>query len=571
VAAKSVAVGDRIDNLVFTDIHYLPRSLDDFPDRKAFVLVFTNTSCPLVQRYLPALAELDRRYRDRGVQFLAVNASADDSIVALAAHAVRHGMEFPFVKDADGRCVRALGVQRTPEVAILDAARRLRYRGRIDDQYRLGGTRRAPSRHDLQEALDAVLAGHPVAVPETPVDGCPITLAEEHTPDPRVNFAEHIAPLLKKHCQECHRPSTAAPFSLVTYKQAAARADAIAEVVAEGRMPPWYAADDAGHWVNRRGLTATERDQVLDWVRLGKPAGDTKAVLPPEPLVEDGWVIGKPDLTVPAPRHELPASGDIDYKYVVLPYAFPEETWVQAVQIRPDNPRAVHHCNMVYLEPGDKYKQANFITGTVPGGSPMLLDEGMGFRIPKGARLLLQIHYVTTGKPETCQITVGFRYASGTIHKQLRHIVLVDNKFAIPPGAPAYPVEASKVLDRDVVGLALFVHMHLRGRDMTFRAHLPDGTTEELLVVPNYSFDWQMPYRWEPGKKRFPKGTRLEAVAHYDNSAFNPYNPDPKATVKDGPQTHHEMMNGYVFFTDAAEELNLAIDPKTGHVRPATR
>jgi hypothetical protein len=191
----------------------------------------------------------------------------------------------------------------------------------------------------------------------------------------------------------------------------------------------------------------------------------------------------------------------------------------------------------------------------------------MGFLIPKGASLLLQIHYVTTGKPEKCQISVGFKFASGIVQKRLRHKLLEDNEFEIPPGAPAYPVSNAKEFEADADGIALFVHMHLRGRDMTFRAHYPDGTTETLLMVPNYSFDWQMPYRWEPGKKRFPKGTRLEAVAHYDNSTFNPYNPNPKIPVKEGPQTYHEMMNGFVFYTASNEQLNLDIDPKTGTVR----
>ena len=152
---------------------------------------------------------------------------------------------------------------------------------------------------------------------------------------------------------------------------------------------------------------------------------------------------------------------------------------------------------------------------------------------------------MTNGKPEKCRISVGFKYAKETVQKQLRHMLLVDKKFAIPPGAPAHPVSASKVLDRDAAVIGLFVHMHLRGRDMTFKAHQPDGTSETLLLVPNYSFDWQMPYVYERGKVRFPKGTRLEAIAHYDNSAFNPYNPDPSATVKDGPQTYHEMLNGF--------------------------
>jgi hypothetical protein len=179
---------------------------------------------------------------------------------------------------------------------------------------------------------------------------------------------------------------------------------------------------------------------------------------------------------------------------------------------------------------------------------------------------VLQIHYVTTGKEEKCKISVGFKYAGGTIQKQLHHILLADYKFAIPPEAPAHPVGASKVVDCDADGIALFVHMHLRGRDMTFKATRPDGKTETLLVVPNYSFDWQMPYRWKDGAMKFPKGTRLECLAHYDNSKFNPYNPDAKATVKEGDQTKDEMLNGFIFFTDANEKLNIDVDPKTGRV-----
>jgi hypothetical protein len=372
---------------------------------------------------------------------------------------------------------------------------------------------------------------------------------------------------MRKHCQECHRPGTTAPFVLQTYEQAAAHANGMAEAVTAGRMPPWYASDDYGQFVNHRGLTAAERDTLVHWVRTGKAAGDlTKLPLTPPPE-DPKWLIGKPDLVVAAPVHDIPAAGDVAYKYIVIPYSFPEETWVQRVQIRPNNPRVVHHCNMVYLTPGENYKQANFITGTVPGGSPMLLENGVAFRLPKGAKLLLQIHYVTTGKPEKCQIEVGFRYASGTVQKQLRHLLLVDNKFTIPPGAPAHEVKANKTLDCDALGVGLFVHMHVRGRDMTFLARTPDGKTEPLLLVPNYNFDWQMPYVWETGTKRFPKGTRLEAVAHYDNSAFNPYNPDPKAAVRDGLQTQQEMMNGFVFYTSADEDLRLDVDPATGQAR----
>ncbi len=585
-STPAVPVGGRVANLTFKDIHYLPRSLDDFPGKKAFVLAFLNTTCPVAQRYLPVLSAMEKEYRGKGVQFLAVNVGADDTIVAMAAQAVRHNVEFPFVKDFDLECTRAVGAKRTPEVVVLDDQRRIRYRGRVDDQYRLGGTRSGATRNDLREALNEVLAGREVTIRETPVDGCLITPPAREAIETRVTFAEHVAPILQAHCQECHRPGTSAPFSLMTYKQAAAKANTIAEVVSDGRMPPWFACEEFGHFVNRRSLTSHEREVLVAWARSGKAAGDLSKLPPPPPEAPAGtdkWLIGKPDLVIAAPRHTLPESGDIPYKYVVLPYIFLADTWVQGIQILPDNPRTVHHCNMAYItmagparkpSPGaataKKAKsfggQVNFITGTVPGGSPMILDHGIGVCIPKGASLVLQIHYVTTGKPEKCQIKVGFKYASGKIVRQLRHKLVEDNDFAIPPGAPAYPVVSSQVFHHDAEGLGMFVHMHLRGRDMTFRALYPDGTSETLLLVPNYSFDWQIPYRWEPGKKIFPKGTRLECVAHYDNSSFNPYNPDPKATVREGPQTYHEMMNGFIFYTDVGERLDLEINPKTGRV-----
>ena len=178
----------------------------------------------------------------------------------------------------------------------------------------------------------------------------------------------------------------------------------------------------------------------------------------------------------------------------------------------------------------------------------------------------LQIHYVPTGKAEKVKSHVGLKYAAGKIDQRLRNMLFVDTRYSIPPGAPAHPVKVERTLPVDAVGIGLFAHMHVRGKAMTFTAHTPDGKTERLLTIPNYNFEWQIPYRWEPGKKVLPKGTRLECVALYDNSPFNPYNPDPKKTVRDGPQTYQEMMNGFLFYVDANEKLGLDIDAKTGRV-----
>ncbi len=562
-AQDAVKIGDPVGKLKFIDIRSLPRTLDDFGKKKAFVLVFTNVSCPLVKRYLPTLQALEKDYRGQDVQFVAVNSAEEDSIVAMATQAVQHEMEFPFVKDFGGAIARQLGVRRTPEAVVLDAEGRMTYRGRIDDQYRLGGVRKEPTNRDLKDALDAVLAGRKVAITETEVDGCAITFAKERKPR-EVTYAEHVAPILRKHCWECHQSGGSGPFALTSYKQASARAESLAEVVVQERMPPWFASHEFGPFVNRRGLSDDERATLVDWARTGAAAGDLKKA-PGQPKAPDSkWLIGTPDLVLETSAQKLPAKGDIPYQYAILPHVFLEDTWVQSVQIVPDNPGALHHCNMAFGEVTLNFNESNFITGYVPGGEVMNLDAGVGYLIPKGSILALQMHFVATGKPEKCKVSVGLRYPRDVVQKRLRNIQLTTSKFVIPPGAPAHKVAASRVLDRDVIGVGLFAHMHLRGKDMTFSANLPTGKADTLLIIPNYSFSWQLPYRWEPGKVRLPKGTRLDCVAHFDNSRFNPYNPDAKATVRHGPQTHHEMMFGFFFYTDAAEQLGLSVDAKTG-------
>jgi mono/diheme cytochrome c family protein/thiol-disulfide isomerase/thioredoxin len=565
------AIGTTVADLRFKDIRCLPRSLAELGGRRAYVFIFTTTHCPLVKRTLPKLVELDGKFGPRGVQFVAVNVGADDTIRTMAAQAIEFDAAFPFVKDGDLSCAKTLGVTRTPEVAVLDAERRLVYRGRIDDQYRLGGARPEPSRRDLELALEDILAGRPVTVAETPVDGCLITAPPPLSNDgPAPTFHADVQSILAKRCVNCHREGTAAPFALTAYADAAAHAEMIAEVVVDQRMPPWYAHAKPGTFQNDPSLTPAERDTLLRWVRSDRPAGE-----PPEDVATvaakpGAWRIGEPDLVVKTlETHEIPATGYVDYYHLVLPHVFLRDTWIEAVEIRPDNPRVVHHCNMAYITKDGAGKET-FITGHVPGGQPMDLtrfDNGVAFFIPQYAGLGLQIHYTTTGQPERCRISVGFRYAHRPVQKQLRHVLLDPHRLRIAPGHGAFPVRSAEVIDRDVDLLGLFTHMHVRGKDVTFLAETPDGVRETLLQIPNFNFGWQLGYEIAPGRKPLPQGTRIEAVAHYDNSPFNPYNPDPTRTVPWGKQTYDEMFNGYVFFVDQHEQLNLTIDPTTGGVQ----
>lgn len=564
-SAGSVSIGDKIPDFTFKDIRFLPRTLTEFGEKKAFVIVFTSIDCPLVNRYLPRLGAMEREYRDRGVQFIAMNVGPADTITEVAYQAIKHNCEFPFCKDFDYKSVDLLGVERTPEVVVLDGDRVLRYRGRIDSQYRLGGVRPSNGRDDLKLAIDDVLAGGDVKVSTTAVDGCKITRPVVSAPD-NVNYAEHIAPIMKQHCQECHRQNTTAPFTLLTYDEVKDMGEMVSEVVREQRMPPCFASSEQSEIVNRLVLSKEERDMVVAWVNKGMPSGDLS--LAPQPLEPQpsAWQIGEPDLVIKMPNPiKIPADGLIPYKYVILPYEFKEDTWVQQIEIMPGNREVVHHLNMAALQ-GSKVSDAMFITGYVPGGTAMMLDKHQAFKIPKGARLVLQIHYVTTGQETSDQTQVGFNFPKERVHKEIQHFRVTTGQFAIEPFAPHYPVEAVRELAGDATGIGMFSHMHLRGKDMLFEAIYPDGERETILAIPNYNFDWQMNYRWAPETKKFPKGTKIRCVAHYDNSPFNPYNPDPSATVKEGDQTHEEMMFGFFFYTLDDEKLDLEIDPKTGHV-----
>lgn len=561
-------VGSKVENLAFKDIRYLPRTLDDLekPEKpKAFVITFITNSCPLAQRYLGRLIEMDAEFGPKGAQFLAVNVGPADTIMDMALHALEYGVEFPVVKDMTGDCVRALGITRTPETVVLDADRVVRYRGRVDDQYRLGGVRPEPSRADLRIALEELLAGKEVSVPTTQAEGCSVTLPSVPEPAAPVTYTEHIAPIINQHCLVCHRQDGGAPMRFDTFRRVTGYAEMIAEVVHEGRMPPWYAHPDHGVFENAPGITAEDRLRVRQWVAAGMPEGDPDKLPEPPVFPEEEWAFA-PDMILTAPQQfVLPATGIVDYKYMFFNHVFEQDTWVQGIQIKGTNPRVTHHANLFYTPQGLQFARSeNFLTGTVPGGVPASLKDGQAFFIPKGAKLGLQLHYVTTGKVEVDRPRVALRFAKEPVRKRLYYKILDEPKFAIPPFARAHRVAAVRELEADATVTGLFGHLHVRGRDMTIRAILPDGTDQILIVMPNYNFDWQLGYYTEPDAVQLPKGTKIECVTHFDNSPFNAYNPDPAKTVRYGAQTYDEMMQGFMFYTRNDEDLNLLVDPETG-------
>lgn len=570
--AQAAKIGSEAGNLTFKDIRCVTRSLNDLGEAKGYALVFLNTSCPIAQRYVPRLKELNDKYSEQGIQVVAVYNSQAETPRDIAAHGLAAGLKFPLVWDEEQKCTKALGVERVPQAVLLDAGKHVVYSGRIDDQYRTGGAQPQVGRHDLTEAIDELLAGKPVSVAETTVDGCKVTPWKDPKFDFKVTFHEHVETILQKKCQNCHHDGAATPFALVTYDEAKAQGEMLAEVVRDGRMPPWYAHAEFGHFTNDPTLSANDRDLMQAWVLGGMERGDAAKAPNPLEFAKSKWRIGEPDLVLTTAKPiTIQASGYIPYNYVFLQPPFADDTYVDAIEILPHNRAVVHHCNAFYVDATTRQAGSNtFITGYVPGGVPFVMQPGIAQRIPKNAVIGLQIHHVTTGKEEESMISIGFRFAKGTVDKTTHFTLLDPRNIAIPPGDAFYEMKAQKKISEDSTLLGLFTHMHLRGRDMTFSAKYPDGKSETLLQIPNYNFEWQIGYVCPDNKVKIPAGTEMAAVAHFDNSKFNPYNPDPKRKVPYGDQSYDEMFNGFVFYVHDKDKLNLQIDPKTGHVaKPA--
>jgi peroxiredoxin len=559
-------VGRKVEDFKLRDYRGAERSLQEFSNYKAVVVAFLGAECPLAKQYGPRLVELAKEFEPRGVAFVGIDSNQQDSISAITRYAREAGINFPILKDVGNGVADRLGAQRTPEVFLVDADHVVRYCGRIDDQFGIGYVRTKPGRRDLAIAIDEVLTGKPVTLPQVQAPGCFIGRVRLEVKNTVVTYAKDVAPILQKHCVECHHAGAIAPFSLTSYEETIGWVDTIRQVLDQQRMPPWHANPLYGHFANDSRLPERDKKLIEEWIDNGAPEGDPKD-LPKSIQFVEGWRIPKPDLilSIPKPYH-VPAQGTVPYEFIVVDPGFKEDKWVRAAEIRPSNRGVVHHVLVFVQPPGGERAvehgpkgQRGFIThwlaGMVPGSRPMILPEGQARRIPAGSRLLFQIHYTVNGTPQTDQTSMGLVFADPkTVRKEVTTEMVFNPKLLIPPGVADQQIEGEDTIAEDTLVLSMTPHTHVRGKAFRFEATYPDGKQEILLDVPHYDFNWQNTYVLAT-PKLLPKGTRLHCVAHYDNSADNPSNPDPDAQVRWGEQTWEEMMIGYYEAVHASQNL----------------
>ena len=368
-----------------------------------------------------------------------------------------------------------------------------------------------------------------------------------------VTFTRDVAPILYDSCVSCHRPGELAPMALRTYDEVRPWARGIKDKVVSGEMPPWFADARPGHFKNDSRLMQDEIDTIARWVDAGAPRGDP-GDLPELPTFVEGWALGEPDLTVTLPEVTVPAEGNDYYPDLTHTLDLPEKRWIRAIEVRPSNRKVTHHSVIFTSADGAQGGTENGFFDVLAvwsvGTNPHEFPEGMGRWVYPGQQWTINAHYHPSGTVETDRTQIGLYFGEGEMEKEVMAALAGTTSFEIPPNAANHEIRSSYIIDQDVSVISYFPHMHVRGLDMDLIANYPNGETQSLINIPKYDFDWQLFYYPET-RVSLPAGTRLDIVAHFDNSAANLDNPDPDKAVGFGLQTTDEMMfNVFEFIAD---------------------
>lgn len=550
---------------------------------KGIAFVFLDCDCPVALQYVPTLKELYEEFRREGIAFYGIYPNARVDVLKMAVNAHDQDLPFPVFLDRGQKLAKLLEISVTPEVAVLDEQWNVVYQGAIDDQFTKSGKRPQALRHYLRDALAAYVAGREADPAYTVPSGCPLEPeTTQVATKEQVTYHKDVAPIILENCTACHRKGGVGPFTLENYNDAFYSCERIKEVVQERRMPPWHGFlnPEFGKLKNAKVLTDEQIATIAAWVDQGCEEGDPKDAPPPKTWPDpNAWDIGKPDYIYYIPKpFTVPKSGILDYQFFRVKLRFPEDRWFNAVQVKPGNPEVVHHIGL-HVVPADDRAFSGFagmtalygfngesgvlINDYVPGDTynAVVYPEGQAVRIPKNSDLIFEIHYQPNNKaPTTDQSMVAFKWADQAPKEEVHTKVFRKpiGRFRIAPHDHHATMEDTYYFKEDIYLDAVRPHFHYRGKSFRLEIIERDPETDEItsrksiITVPIFNEGWQRTYELET-PLLIKAGTELLAVGHFDNSIFNPRNPDPNQTVLWGQQTKDEMFSTRFKFRLAKE------------------
>ncbi|MEM7657614.1 MAG: redoxin domain-containing protein [Bacteroidota bacterium] len=557
------SLDDRVDNFGLYDQVDAFHRLYYYSDAEAIVLYVHGNGCPIVRNGLPGLQAVRDEFAPQGVKFFMINSNLQDNRASIAQEAKDFGVDFTILDDAEQLVAEDLGIHRTAEAIVINPKNwKIVYRGPVDDRLSYETQKQEASKHYLADALTAHLKDELIAEAIIESPGCLVAVPYRERPTiEAITYTKDIAPLLKENCQTCHQEGGIAPWAMTGYDVVRGWSPMMREVLRTRRMPPWHADPHYASFSNDISLSGEERRKIVHWVEMGAPRGEGDDPLADLPGLNTAWRYGEPDLIIDLEPMEIPATGVIDYQYYERELPFENNKWVKAVEFMPDNRAALHHALVSVTYPDGfeaEERRSRWFDGLfatyAPGAEPEVAPEGSGRYLPAGSKLLFQVHYTTTGKPESDRSQLGIFFADEAPEKEFLTTGPVNPRLMLPPESKHTDVQAVQQFDSPITLYGMSPHMHFRGKAMTYTAIYPDGKEEVLLNVPNYNFNWQRYYQLaEP--RELPAGTQLLVDAVFDNSSQNLYNPSPQDTVYWGEQSFEEMMIGYITYIKEGEEV----------------
>ena len=518
-------------------------------DARVVVLAFTdNAGLAGVAAELRPVME---RFQGKPVRFWFVNPV--DGRGSLPAAVASAGLGQPVLHDVAQVVARTLGGSRVGEVvAVTSEMMEEVYRGVVADRVEVNGT--SLRQEFLGDAVEAYLSGKVVRYPQTRATGRELALSGLKVPD----YETWVAPVLQRACVNCHRPGDIGSFAMTNHAVLESKMAAMKANLLEGLMPPWHADAPKGVFANDFSLEPAEVARLVAWLDAGAPRGSgTDPLAMKVPATPVDWPLGTPDRILTIPRQSIPAKSsqaEVPYQYTFLASPFSSNVWLKAAVVRPGNRAVVHHALVFTASSFADLLQVQgglggFFAGYVPGMEQSTYPEGTGKLLKKGSYIVFQMHYTPVATAQTDETQIGLYLSPTPPARELKTGAAYDTSFVIPPGAKDASVMAQTTFARPVTVYEMSPHMHYRGKRMRFEAVLPDGTVETLLNVPHYDFAWQSMYRLvQP--RRFPAGTTVRLTGGFDNSAWNPWNPNPASEVRFGEQTDEEMFIGYLNYSE---------------------
>lgn len=542
-SGHTITTGERIDNFVLLDQKGDAHELYYHKAAPAVVFMAQSNACVTLEEDSAGINALKEKYAAQGIRFFMLNSTLEDQRSSIAAKMNALGSDIPVLDDETQIIGESLDLAQAGEVLIADPATwTLRYRGSI------AGT---------DAALTAMLAGAEVPQSQVP-QKCAVNFPQQDGDHSQISYARDIAPIFKEKCVVCHVEGGLGPWAMTDYNMIRGFAPMIREVLRTKRMPPWHADPHIGVWKNDISLSTEQLQTLVHWIEAGAPRGDGADPLAEIQNAAVVWPLGEPDLILDIPEYTVPASGVVDYQFPTIPNPMKQGVWLKAATVAAGDREVVHHilAGTIDEDATEMRRNAgvfdNYIIGYAPGNESHTFPEGTGVFIPPGGDYLFQMHYTPVGRETVDRSRIGLYFHEEVPETFYRQDVVVNPMIKIPPNEARHAEVAYYEFDQDAVLHDLVPHAHYRGVASKFELWRPDGSTEVILSVPNYDFNWQRTYEFVTPKE-IPAGTRLVHTTWYDNSAANPGNPNPEREVPWGLQSWDEMLYGAFSYTNVNE------------------